>query len=362
MVSFVVCLAGPAVALGAGAALSLAACNKEPPPKKDEPPKTTPVPSDMVFNDFLQPGGGQVSVRMDGGLEGGLAEATGSAGSPGSAGDSGAADADAGAAAQDEGKLHVTDPGAEPRASRKYAFVANRTDKRVLTMTQSVVGPRGPQEVSIAFTVDFTPKQIKPTGSHFEMKVISIEIPGAQGAEKEAATAQFAAFKGLIGAFDVTPRGEIGQIEFKGDERMQNRMAQTIVQGLQQFAELILPIWPSAPIGVGAKWEAKEDQAEGGVRATSMRKYTLKELTNEGGTVVSEIAIDVPKAPLPTRPGGPIGTVEIHAKGSYTYLFKFDHVSTKVEGELQTKQDIVVAGKPPISETVKAKHTLEPAK
>ena len=34
-------------------------------------------------------------------------------------------------------KLKVTDPGGEPRSLRKYVFVANRVDKRLLTIRQS---------------------------------------------------------------------------------------------------------------------------------------------------------------------------------------------------------------------------------
>ena len=40
-------------------------------------------------------------------------------------------------------KLKVIEPGAEPRAVRKYAFVANRVDKRVLTIKQSARPRRG---------------------------------------------------------------------------------------------------------------------------------------------------------------------------------------------------------------------------
>jgi hypothetical protein len=332
--------------------LLLASCNKDPPPKpaKEDPPKTTPVPSDMVFNDFL-PSGAQtanLSVKVDGGfLEGGAL-----AGGQG----------DAPPAAEDGGKLRVTDPGAEPRAVKKYAFVANKVDKRLLTLRQSAGG----KEMSLAFTVDFTPKQVKPTGTHFDMKIVKVDLPDASGAEKAAAAQQFGMFNGLMGGFEVSPQGEISDLEFRADERMQSpqaaRLAQVVIGSLEQFFMALLPPFPSTPIGVGAKWEANEERNEQGLKLTSARKFVLKDATNDSGTVTSEETTKLPKTNLPPRPGGPQGSVEIEAKGTHTYTFKLDHLATRMEGELTSKQSVDIKGQQPVSETSKSKQLVEVAK
>jgi hypothetical protein len=141
------------------------------------------------------------------------------------------------------------------------------------------------------------------------------------------------------------------------------RLAQTVINGLQQFVELILPPWPMAPIGAGAKWESRDDRSEQGLKTSSTRKFTLKDLGDAGGTVTSEILISVPKTAIPQqRPGQPPGTLEVEAKGLYTYQFKFDHISSRVEGTLDTKQTLEMKGQPAVSETGKAKHLLEVAK
>ncbi len=157
------------------ASVLLAGCDKEPPKKPvDEPKKTTPVPSDMVFNDFVPSGGGGgiVGVKTDGGmLEGGMASAEQPA---------------AGAAAPTNGKtpapvgmkLHVTEPGAEPRAARRYAFVANHGDKRQITVRQSASQGGGPaQEQTFVLTADFVPKKVLPAATKFELKILKIELP-----------------------------------------------------------------------------------------------------------------------------------------------------------------------------------------
>ena len=94
-------------AVGVVAVLGLGACSKEPPKKVDDSPKpATPVPSDMVFNDFVPSGGssGIVGVKTDGGmLEGGMAAAEGPAG----AGEPGDPNAASGGGPGDEAKLKV---------------------------------------------------------------------------------------------------------------------------------------------------------------------------------------------------------------------------------------------------------------
>jgi hypothetical protein len=321
------------------ASVLLAGCDKEQPKKPvDEPKKTTPVPSDMVFNDFVPSGGGGgiVGVKTDGGmLEGGMASAE----QPAAAG---GADPCAAAAPDDAMKLNVTEPGAEPRVARKYAFVVNRGDKRVITARQSAGREGGgpAQEAAFAVTVDFVPKKLLPAATKFELKVLNVDLPDVQGVQKAQAQAQLKAFAGLTGAFDITSRGEIGEVDFKADERMNGAGADVIVQSLQQSLELLVPPFPSEAIGVGAKWERKVERKERGQENAAKHMFTLKEVSAEGGVVTADVEISVPKHPFQARGVPPGATEEVKGKGSYTYAFRFDHISTKVEGDMTISRKI----------------------
>ena len=324
----------PLVAFTAAAALS--GCGKDPPKKPvDEPAKTTPVPSDMVFNDFVPATGGNsgvVGVKVDGGmLEGGMASAENPPAAGGGGGDPAAA-----GGPDDANKLKVTEPGAEPRVARKYAFVANRTDKRLLTIRQSAGREGGgpAQEAAFAMLAEFVPKAVKPTAFKMEMKVLKVELPDLQGAAKAQAAAQLAAFSGLLGTFDISSRGDVGEVDFKADDKMQNQSAEVIIQSLQQALELLVPPFPDAPIGVGATWERKVERKERGTENTARHTFTLKEVTAEGGIVTANVEVGVPKHPFQARGVPPGATEEVKGKGSYTYEFKFDHIATKVEGEM----------------------------
>jgi hypothetical protein len=335
----------------------LAACNKDPPPKpiQDEPKKTTPVPSDMVFNDFIPqtgPGGG-LAVRVDGGLlEGGLAASDGGDVAP---------EADA-------HRVKLVEPGAEPRAVRKYAFVANRADKRVLTIRQSVsVQGQRQDQPPLAMTVELTPKEVKPKATRFDMKVVKVELADQDKLPPQLvqqAAKELGGFSGLTATFEVSPRGEVGELSMSGTDKMARQGAEELLQALQQFVELIVAPLPDAPIGVGAKWEQDESIAEGPLKQTGKRTLELKDLGADGNaTIVTTIERKLGKRPVPD-PRARGATMEVDAKGTYTYALRFDRIASKVSGELlQTTKVEAPAGdkgeKRAMTQEAKIKHVME---
>jgi hypothetical protein len=333
-----------------------AGCNKDK-PKAEEATKSepVPVPSGLVFNDFLPTTGSAAGLGVrDSGIEGGLA-AVGGGGEPGETG-----------ATPDEGgdKLAVKliEPGAEPRAARKYAFVANKVDKRVLTLSQSISQSAGgqsapAQELTLKIHMDLTPKQVKPTGASLEAKVTKVELPGAP----PQAAAMLASMTGLSGTFDVSSHGEAGEVSFAGSPQMKNEFAQTILQGLSQAVQLLFTPLPTSPIGVGAKWElSANSEAEQGAK-----RFTLKEATNEGGVIDSEIEIKVPRRATQSPRGGMM-FVEVDGKGRYTQVVRFNQTSPKSEGELTVNEKVEMAdprgAKQTVVQTQKSKQLIEVAK
>lgn len=337
----------------AGLFLLAAGCDKDK-PKPDEPKKSepVPVPSGMVFNDFLPTTGNAAGLGVrDAGLEGGLAAVTGESGQAG--------DADP---ATEKLAVKLLEPGGEPRAVRKYTFVANKVDKRVLTITQSVSQSAGgqttpPQEVTIKIALDLTPKQVKPAGATIEAKVTKVELPGAP----PQAAQMLATMNGLTGTFDVTSNGEVGEVQFQGSPQMKNQLAETILGGVSQAVQLLLTPLPTQPIGAGAKWEiAQKNEAEQGSKRNS---FTLKEVSNESGVVESEIEVKVPRHPQQSPRGGMM-FVEMDGKGKYTQTIRFGQTVTSANGELTINEKVEVSdprggGKQTISQTQKSKQVIE---
>lgn len=328
-------------------------CEKKPKPEETQKSEPTPVPSGIVFNDFLPASGGATGIGVrDTGGDGGLGAI--------------AAGEEAPAAAGEGGKLTVKllEPGAEPRAARKYAFVANKTEKRVLTITQSISQSGAgqampPQEITMKLHLELTPKQVKPTGATVELKLAKVELPGAP----PQVASMLAAMNGFSGTFELSSHGEAGEASFAPTQGMQAnpQLAQQIVESLSRGIELLLAPLPAEPVGAGAKWEiATKGQDDQGAK-----RFTLREVTNEGGVVDSDIEMKIPRRATPAPRGGGTMFVEVDSKGHYTQQLRFNQISPKAEGELTENQKIEVGGegkggqKQTVLVTQKAKQIIE---
>ncbi|MBX3227939.1 MAG: hypothetical protein KIT84_28070 [Labilithrix sp.] len=339
--------------------LAAAGCDKDKPkPEETKKSEPTPVPSDLVFNDFIPSTGAPLGVRArDAGIEGGLAEVAGGA-EPGDPNAGGAPD-----------NLKVTDPGADPKAARKYTFVQGRVEKRLLTISQSTSGSMGgqtapPQEVTFKLHLDLTPKQVKKEGTAMELKLTKVEIPGAP----PQLAPLLAGLNNLAGVFDVSPQGEAGEVQFGAPPQVRSqdeaRLFQSVLQGLSQAAQLLVAPLPEAPIGTGAKWELP-GSTRPGEPDLGTKKFAAKELAADGGVIEAEIEVKVPRRAQQTK-GGTV-FIEVDGKGKYTYQTKFNAPASKVEGELTINQKVEVpaqGGQPKqlITETQTSKHTVELAK
>jgi hypothetical protein len=332
-------------------------CKKDQPKAETQKAEEVPVPSGLVFNDFLPANGTATGLGVrDAGGDGGLGNVAGGE-EPGG-----------GEAAEPSDKLAVKliDPGAEPRAARKYTFVANKVDKRVLTLTRSISQSAGgqaapPQEITVKLALDLKATQVKPTGATVEAKITKVELPGAP----PQVAPMLAAMNGLTGTFEVSNQGEVGEVSFAGSQAMQaqQQLAQQVMESLSQGIQLLLAPLPTAPVGVGAKWElATKSETEQGAK-----RFTLKEVSNEGGVVDSDIEIKVPRRANRDPRGGTV-YVEIDGKGRYTQQLRFNQTSPKAEGELTVNEklemgDAKSGGKQTVVQTQKAKQVLEaPAK
>lgn len=333
----------------------LAACNKDPPakPALDAPKKTTEVTGEAAgFNDFLPPSGAaKLAVKVDGGLLEAGAGAGASAAAPATG-----------------SRLRVVEAGAEPRAVRKYTFTANKTERRTLTIRQSMQqGPKRQEQPALAVTADFVAKDVKPSGTRFEMKVAKVELADKDKVPPQMAAAfekEVAGFAGLVATFEVSPLGQVGELSIGGDKKMAREGAAELLELFSQVAELVIAPLPEEAIGVGAKWESLEEQEERGAKITSKRSLELKDATAEGATVLSTIEKHVPKRVVQESPRGVV-TAEVHASGAYTFAIRFDRLATKVTGEQTTliNNEIASAEGPKqsqkIVQEVKVKHVLE---
>lgn len=301
----------------------LQACNKTEPPKprEDEAKKATPVPSDMVFNDFIPE---NMKIRGDAGtLPSGLP--TGDV-VPDTDGD----------------KTKVTEGGAEPKAARKYTFTAGKTAKRTFTLKGSLdQGGQTKEQPGITVSFDLATKAVKNGTGSMELKVTDIQLADKDKMDKGQAgqfAAQFAGGIGVTMTFDVDPHGKFGEVSVAAPDKKPKPGAAETVQLAQSVLAVLYPLLPEDPIGVGAKWEAASDA--GGGKVTQV--FTLKDFDKDNGTIEAKMEQHAPPRQM-NDPRAPRGTtMKTDLSATTTYSFRLDTPPTKVRNDTSEQETITV--------------------
>lgn len=253
---------------------------------------------------------------------------------------------------------------------RTYALVVGQTDRRVLTIRQGAGREGQPaQEAAFTATIELTPRAVKDGMATVEVKLVKVELVGVTDPQLKAkAQAELAPFNGLVGAFDISPRGDASPIVFTPNARASGQGAQVMEDSLGQAFEQIFPPFPEEAIGVGARWSRttvdRSQSAESRVRVA----FTLTAAAADGGSVSADVDIAVPKHVLTARGVPPGSTDEVTGKGTYAYVVKRDHVPSKVTGAMTITRHLDIAtdgtgqARKSIAEVITLKNTLESVK
>ncbi len=341
------------------------ACDKKEEVKTDRSQttsKTEAVPTDFVLNPFL-PDDKQAKVAVQVRSDGGAPAIPTGAGAGSGAPPSGEPPAEA----AEETK--VTEPGAEPRAERKYTFTPGKAETRIAIIKDSISqGGQTQEQPPIKATLAVTVKDKTANGAHVEVKVTKLEIVATNEADKALAAqagAALGAVVGLAGLVEVTTHGQKGEMQFAAPQGGKGaQLAQQIIPLLQQSIELLYIPLPAAPIGVGAKWESRSKQGGQGVDIKVVSSFTLKSWTAELGEVDATITKSAPKQAMPDPRAPPGSTMAVEGKATFAWTFRLDKPAQKVSGDDTTTTTVSVpAGlKGPgqsVVQVMKIKQTLE---
>lgn len=331
--------------------VAMVACKSEPSASTNAAPATSakgpkPIPTDLVFNDFIVPEAGPPPVTP-----------------PVTPSSTPAGDASV-ESGSNPGNVKVTAPGAEPRTKLRYAFKQGRAETVVVTIkssvTQQMTGApaQGGEQPPVTVTLLVTPKRVEAGQASLELKLQKLDVP--KGPEEARLRALSQAVEGAPGNVAVSDRGVLSELAFGGGAKLAEA-TQELLSLVQQALEIAVIPLPEDPVGVGGTWEFSGADTQG-PKGTINMKFTLVEGTRDLFTVKvdSKRAVPVQQVRNPRAPPGM--TVEMHAEGSYTLKLRFDGLARSGTGEaLSTIVQTDTLGKPPHSMTtrVKINQTLE---
>jgi len=293
------------------AVVALVGCSASAPPtqphlRAEAPPPPRPIPTDLVFNAFTE---------QDGGTSLATPSVGGDAGVP---------------SEQEVVATKLLSPGANPRRSLAYAFVATpRTVRCRVTMTPTGNAP--PSSYELAFVA--TPK-LTADGATIDVRLTKLHIArpaGAGAAVAKIAAELESAVVGKGGSFDAEKNGLTTSFAptTSGDTKTDDVVARLLPSCVEtQFVAL-----PTEPVGVGAKWELTRT-LQNKQSPTTTATFTLEAMDSRTATVAMVFAgagvvpVSDERAPAGT-------TVTSTQSGSYRIVARRDGVSQSGEGSMQ---------------------------
>jgi hypothetical protein len=314
------------------------ACHEDKPKAKTTTSESSaePIPSDLVYNAFVEDTPKTQAAPSDGGA---------------------ATPTDTGATAK------LVDPGADPKSPLRYAFATKtRTVDTTIKIAAAGAGPGIPEQPPLHFVFTATPKPKSMMGGDatIDVKVSKFDLTLPPGTPPGAAQGKEQLEKSLVGVtghFDVTRFGDIGDANFDASQVPPG--GADIVNVLQQAFELLAVPVPNEAVGIGAKWEKSDSKRLADQGATVSLKTTITLTARDAHTATFKVentgsgtmAVSDPRAPKGLQ-------VARKSTATYTVVARLDGVAQKVDGQSTTDVTQKLPGQPDQTVTIKLTQNL----
>lgn len=225
-------------------------------------------------------------------------------------------------------RVHLLDPGADPRTPLRYAFqpAASNGLEMGLSMTlevaqdgRSMPPQKVPRIVTLMELVTGTQAAAGVMGIDATIQKVSVDDDSGVG--KQIAERLLPALQGIQGLslhYEVTPEGRMKQSNSKVPEEMKRNpaFAGTLSQMTQSLESMIAP-FPDEPVGVGARWEVLSRFDSSGTELVQWSTFVLRERDDKQVKLASEVVQAAAKAEVtpPNLPPGITAKLKAFASG-----------------------------------------------
>ncbi|HEY1955412.1 MAG TPA: hypothetical protein VGH28_07360 [Polyangiaceae bacterium] len=307
-------------------------------PKADtsQAPSAEPIPSDLVYNAFVDDTKKTPTAVVEG-------------------------DAAATSAETSASTVKLDDAGADPKAPIRYAFAGKtRTVDASITISGGAPGMADQPPLHFVFTATPKPKNMLGHDATIDVTITKFDItlppnmPPQQAAGKDQLEK---ALVGVKGHFDVTTFGDVGDAAFDSDQLP--RGAGDIVGVVQQTFELLVVPVPGEPVGIGAKWEKSENKRLGDQGTSVSAKTTVTLVARDAQTVTFKVENTASGTMSVSDPRAPKGTlIDRKSTASFDVVARLDGMAQKVDGATTTNVTQKVPGQPDQAVSLKMSEKL----
>lgn len=250
--------------------------------------------------------------------------------------------------------LEVLDPGAEPRQVLEVRFVegdsatvAFASDLKITDLDGATALDPPPVVQTVRFDID----RVTADEADVSFEVTGMKIDDAAGDLDDAAlielTVALHAMVGLRGTGTVDQRGQFSSFSYDRPEGFDAAVDDTLGRLEQDVARMGVPL-PEVPVGVGARWRARDNMEIDGVRTEQVITYEVTAIDGEAVSYTAAVEQSSPTQDLPDRslpPGTTARLVAATARGQMTGTLLLGSVVSSVEFSMSGQQKMKITNK-----------------
>lgn len=269
--------------------------------------------------------------------------------------------------------LEVLDPGAEPRQVLELRFVKGDSATVELTSDLKIVDVDGPAAIDpppVVQTVRFDVDRVNADQADVSFEVTGVTIDDPLGtleaAELVQLTAALDAMVGLRGTGTIDRRGAFSSFAYDLPAGLDPDVTDALGRLEQDVATMGVPL-PEVPVGIGARWRARDTIDANGVRTEQVTTYEITTIDGDGVGYTAAVDHSSPPQDLPDR-ALPSGTtarlLAATARGQLTGTLRLDSVVSPAELTMSGQQKVEVtdrSGSSTVSHDIDVTASVQPA-
>lgn len=247
--------------------------------------------------------------------------------------------------------LEVLDPGAEPRRVLELRFVEGDTATAQLTSDLKITDVDGVAVLDpppVVQTVRFDIDRVNGDEADVSFEVLSVKIDDSAGTLDDTTlvelTVDLYAVIGLKGTGTIDRRGQSSAFRYDVPDDFDAVAVDTLDQLEQDVAAMGVPL-PEVPLGLGARWRARDTIRVNGVRSEQVITYEISAIDGETVSYSATVEQSSPAQDLPDRtlPAGTTARLlAASARGTMTGTLQLGSVVSMADLVLSGQQKVEI--------------------